>query len=105
MPLCSPATCTDMPMRGLRKAGKAKPISRPSRNRTVPLIRNCWGIGFIGALCKSVGKIWGAHDARAPVLAAHERDHCLDHIGCIQHPVMSESLCGQKPRVVPVSGI
>jgi hypothetical protein len=56
-------------------------------------------------LRKTVREIRRTHDALSPAFAAHEREHRFNHIGCIQHSVVSESLCRQQSRVVPVASI
>src|SRR5882724_8331805 len=50
-------------------------------------------------------KIRRRNDAFANTLAMHERERGVDHFGCIQHPMMAESLGRQQARVVPMTCI
>src|SRR5690348_980524 len=50
-------------------------------------------------------KIRRRHDAFANALAMHECERGVDHFGCIEHPMMAETLGRQQTRVMPVTRI
>jgi hypothetical protein len=56
-------------------------------------------------LRQAVGKIRRSHDALANTLPAYERENCLDHIGRIEHPVVTEPLCREEASILPVASI